>query len=159
MQKRIWKDCNQQLVNRECAAGAQSGRFLSWTKTLYLKAAWLMKVWPFGIGFQEQVSNHSKLLHLRGVVVSVGVKRQESILGRYRSERRVNPNHCWRVVIQWMVSKPGAFPYPGINLQETWLLCRWHPAYRWRESDLGSRAELREPVILMLREKSECIPA
>jgi hypothetical protein len=27
---------------------------------------------PFGIGFQEQVSNHSKLLRSKGVVVSVG---------------------------------------------------------------------------------------
>ena len=30
---------------------------------------------PLGIGFQEQVSNHSKRLRLRGVVVSVGTKR------------------------------------------------------------------------------------
>ena len=29
---------------------------------------------PFGVGFQERASNHSKLLRLRAVVVSVGVK-------------------------------------------------------------------------------------
>ncbi len=33
----------------------------------------------FGVGFQEQASNHSKLLRLRVVVVSVGVKA----LGKY----------------------------------------------------------------------------
>ena len=32
---------------------------------------------PLGIGFQEQVSNHSKRLRLRGVVVSVGTKARE----------------------------------------------------------------------------------
>ena len=29
---------------------------------------------PFGVGFQERASNHSKLLRSRAVVVSVGVK-------------------------------------------------------------------------------------
>jgi hypothetical protein len=29
---------------------------------------------PLGIGFQEQISNHSKLLRSKAVVVSVGVK-------------------------------------------------------------------------------------
>jgi hypothetical protein len=29
---------------------------------------------PFGVGFQERASNHSKPLRLRTVVVSVGVK-------------------------------------------------------------------------------------
>jgi hypothetical protein len=29
---------------------------------------------PFGVGFQERASNHPKLLRLRAVVVSVGVK-------------------------------------------------------------------------------------
>lgn len=40
-----------------------------------------------------------------------------------------------------------------INLQGIWLLCRWCSAYKWRESDLGFCGELREPVVLMLREK------
>ena len=30
--------------------------------------------WPLGVGYQEQASNHSKLLRSRVVVVSVGVK-------------------------------------------------------------------------------------
>lgn len=33
-----------------------------------------MKVWPFGVGFQEQASNHFKRLSLRVVVVSIEVK-------------------------------------------------------------------------------------
>ena len=37
---------------------------------------------PLGIGFQEQAPNHSKLLRLRGVVVSVGGKRQGETLRR-----------------------------------------------------------------------------
>ena len=32
---------------------------------------------PFGVGFQKQASNHSKLLRLRAVVASVGVKARE----------------------------------------------------------------------------------
>ena len=34
---------------------------------------------PFGVGFQERASNHSKLLRSKAVVASVGVKA----LGRY----------------------------------------------------------------------------
>jgi hypothetical protein len=30
--------------------------------------------WPFGVGFQERASNHSKLLRTKAVVVSVGAK-------------------------------------------------------------------------------------
>ena len=52
-----------------------------------------------------------------------------------------------------MTSKMGAFASPMISLQRTWLLCRRCPAFRWRESDLGFYRELREPVVLMLREK------
>ena len=32
---------------------------------------------PLGIGFQEQVSNHSKWLRTKAVVVSIGAKAQE----------------------------------------------------------------------------------
>jgi hypothetical protein len=36
------------------------------------------KAWPLGVGYQEQAPNHSKLLRLRVVVVSVGVKALDS---------------------------------------------------------------------------------
>jgi hypothetical protein len=58
---------------------------------------------PFGVGFQERASNHSKLLRSRAVVVSVGVKA----LGRYPKQvwvretnesepllTRRKPEHC-----------------------------------------------------------------
>jgi hypothetical protein len=47
---------------------------------------------PLGIGFQERVSNHSKLLRSRAVVVSVGGKVQGDTLSRYVSERRTKVN-------------------------------------------------------------------
>jgi hypothetical protein len=53
----------------------------------------MMKDWPFGIGFQEQVSNHSKRLSLKVVVVSVGGKVGYKF-GRYGSERRIKLNLC-----------------------------------------------------------------
>jgi hypothetical protein len=40
-----------------------------------------------------------------------------------------------------------------MNPPATWVLGGWPPAYRRRESDPGSRVELREPVAPMLREK------
>src|SRR3954451_19321340 len=53
---------------------------------------------PLGIGFQERVPNHSKLLRSRAVVVSVGGKVQGDTLSRYVSERRtkVNPSKTRR---------------------------------------------------------------
>ena len=50
-------------------------------------------------------------------------------------------------------SKPGASPPSGISLSETWQLDKRRPAYRRRDSDSGSRVELREPSALMKREK------
>src|ERR1039458_3522154 len=45
---------------------------------------------PLGIGFQEQISNHSKLLRSKAVVVSVGVKaREQTRAGEHpRDERK-----------------------------------------------------------------------
>ena len=45
--------------------------------------------------------------------------------------------------------------YFGINLAGACLLARWHPAYRWRELDLGFYTELREPILVMAREKTQ----
>ena len=46
---------------------------------------------PFGVGFQERAPNHSKLLRLRTVVVSVGVKALRTYLKQVwisRDERK-----------------------------------------------------------------------
>ena len=39
------------------------------------------------------------------------------------------------------------------------MLCSRYPAYMWRDSNLGSFVELREPVVLMLREKIQVVEA
>jgi hypothetical protein len=44
----------------------------------------------FGIGFQEQVPNHSKLLRSRAVVVSIGVKAT----GKYPEQVRVRETNA-----------------------------------------------------------------
>ena len=49
---------------------------------------------PFGVGFQEQASNHSKLLRSRAVVVSVGVRARGDTPGRWESGRRTQVNLC-----------------------------------------------------------------
>jgi hypothetical protein len=43
---------------------------------------------PFGVGFQERAPNHPRLLRLRAVVVSAGVKALRYTSSRYGSERR-----------------------------------------------------------------------
>lgn len=60
---------------------------------------------PFGVGFQEQAANHAKLLRLRIVVVSIGVKAMRTYLMQVwiretnASEpalTRRNPGNCRR---------------------------------------------------------------
>ncbi len=62
-------------------------------------------------------------------------------------------NPWWGVVKPKMTSKLRAVQPLRINLQDTWLLSRWCPAYKGRESDLGFYRELREGVTLMIRKK------
>lgn len=52
-----------------------------------------------------------------------------------------------------MLSKPRGDFTLGINLLGAWVLGRWQPVYRRRETDLGSYEKLREPVASMSREK------
>ncbi|MBL9029259.1 MAG: hypothetical protein JNK42_02160 [Caedimonas sp.] len=40
-----------------------------------------MKVWPFGVGFQEQASNPLKQLSLRVKVVNVEEKSEQDLAG------------------------------------------------------------------------------
>ena len=55
---------------------------------------------PLGIGFQERVSNQSKLLRSRGVVVSVGSKVRSRIrAGEHpRDERERTLDHASKLV-------------------------------------------------------------
>ena len=62
------------MENRKCAAGAQSNERRISREMLqsYREDGGR----PTEIGCQEQVSNHSKRLSLRVMVVSIGVKRE-----------------------------------------------------------------------------------
>jgi CheY-like chemotaxis protein len=51
-----------------------------------------LETWTSMLGFQEQVSNHSKRLRSNAVVVSVGAKARGTTPGRYASGRRGKPN-------------------------------------------------------------------
>lgn len=62
-------------------------------------------------------------------------------------------NHCLSVERRQMASKPGGRLTPGISLTVTCLLVRWCPAQRWRDLDSGFSTELREPVVVMTRER------
>lgn len=42
---------------------------------------------------------------------------------------------------------------PRISVAETCLLAKRCPAWRWRQLNSGSQAELREPAVAMLRER------
>jgi len=56
--------------------------------------------------------------------------------GEYQ-RRRIQVNHRERVVRTTSVIKTGGCNYPGISLEETCLLSRWWPAYRWRDPGTG----------------------
>ena len=57
-----------------------------------------------------------------------------------------------------MASNCGVDVAAGRIWREPVLLARWHPALIWRDLDLGSYAELREPVVTMLRERHKQKP-
>ena len=71
-----------------------------------------MRVGPLGIGFQERVSNHSKRLRFKAVVVSIGAKAWGMTLSRYVSGRRarVNPSMTRRKEL-------GVAKTRGVNLR------------------------------------------
>jgi len=109
---------------------------------------------PFEVGFQEQASNHSKLLRSK----AVGGEHWSQSTGMYPGQVWVRETNVSEPLLkrrkgEKCSSKPGASPSSGISLSETWQLDKRRPAYRRRDSDSGSRVELREPSALMKREK------
>jgi hypothetical protein len=64
----------------KCAADAHRRRFLGTDEIC--ESCIKDEGRPLGIGFQEQIPNHFKRLHLSGVVVSVGVKAPSNNSGR-----------------------------------------------------------------------------
>ena len=57
-----------------------------------------------------------------------------------------------------MVSKVGFVQYSTINLEDTCLLSRWHPAYSWHELDPGSFVERRNSSRDGKRKPYKCSP-
>ena len=51
------------------------------------------------------------------------------------------------------MSKSETPDFSEMNLAETYLLAKWHPVYRWRDSCSGSSVELQEPYCCMLTER------
>ena len=48
-----------------------------------------MRVWPLGVGLQEQASNHLKLLWSKAMVVSVGeTSRHQTVAGMTQRDER-----------------------------------------------------------------------
>ena len=74
-------------------------------------------------------------------------------LARYRLERRMKLNLCWVIDKPEWYQNHGYVWGCGISLRETWLLGRWCPVCRRRESSLGVYGELQEAVTWMIREK------
>ena len=97
---------------------------------------------PFEAGLQEQASNSRKLLPSHGG----GGERYGKGATRLRhvwvgetnaSESPMRPRNR-----STDGAKTGAPPLSGMSMAETWLLAMWCPGYRWRDSSLGSGAEL-----------------
>ncbi len=64
-----------------------------------------------------------------------------------RTLRKKLLNHYLAGLQYWNNEVTPQWKTPGISLSATWLLDRRRPACRGREPGLGSRAELREPVL------------
>ena len=86
-----------------------------------------MRVWPLGVGLQEQASKHLKLRRLRAEVVSVEEKVPLDGIS-CGSERRAKANHPMRCRKCKDDVKTGGYLYARISPGETCLLPGWRPA-------------------------------
>jgi hypothetical protein len=101
---------------------------------------------PFGAGFQEQASNHSKLLWSKATVVSVGVKVWGGISRQVRSgETSASKPFDDASIMRKCCRNRGRTVLPGRVRQVLGFLGVRQPAYRGREPGTGFCAELREP--------------
>ena len=82
---------------------------------------------PFEIGFQEQVSNHLKLLSSKAMVVSVEEKADSIRQVRCKETSVSEPLKTCRKVQRWRQNRAG-FVSPGEIWKTTCLLSRWRPA-------------------------------
>ena len=73
-------------------------------------------------------------------MVSVEEKAYKDMSGMDQEGER-QANQCKRRNPGMTVSKVGSIQYSAMNLGDTCLLPRWHPAYSWHEPDPGSCVE------------------
>jgi hypothetical protein len=91
------------------------------------EAAQKMRVWPLGVGLQEQASKHLKLLWSKAMVVSVEEKVPLDGIS-YESERRAQANHSMRCRKLKDDVKTGGYLYARISPGATCLLPGRRPA-------------------------------
>ena len=91
------------------------------------EAAQEMRVWPLGVGLQEQASKHLKLLWSKAMVVSVEEKVPLDGIS-CGSERRAQANHPMRCRKIKDDVKTGGHLYTRISPGETCLLPGRRPA-------------------------------
>ncbi len=91
------------------------------------EAAQEMRVWPLGVGLQEQASKHLKLLWSKAMVMSV--EEKVPLYGiSCGSERRAQANHPMRCRKIKDDIKTGGHLYTRISPGETCLLPGWRLA-------------------------------
>jgi len=91
------------------------------------EAARKMRVWPLGVGLQEQASKHLKLLWSKAMVVSVEEKVPLDGIS-CESERRAQANHPMRCRKLKDDVKTGGYLYTRISPGDTCLLPGRRPA-------------------------------
>ena len=91
------------------------------------EAAQKMRVWPLGVGLQEQASKHLKLLWSKAMVVSVEEKVPPDGIS-CESERRAQANHPMRCRKLKDDVKTGGYLYTRISPGDTCLLPGRRPA-------------------------------
>ena len=91
------------------------------------EAAQKMRVWPLGVGLQEQAPKHLKLLWSKAMVVSVEEKVPLDGIS-CESERRAQANHPMRCRKHKDDVKTGGYLYTRISPEVTCLLSGRRPA-------------------------------
>jgi hypothetical protein len=85
------------------------------------EAAQKMRVWPLGVGLQEQASKHLKLRWSKAMVLSVKEKVPPDGIS-WESERRAQANHPMRCRKRKDDVKLGGYLYTRISPGDTRLL-------------------------------------
>jgi hypothetical protein len=104
------------------------------------QAEYEMRDRPLVAGLQDLAANHLVLRRSRAGVVSDKEKARMTRQVRVGKTSASEPLMKRRNI--WVTSKPRHEDGLGMSAGDTCLLPAWHPALRWRESDLGLYLEL-----------------